>query len=88
MVSGPYSLVVLYLLVFTATPFALAHNFPSFGVWMHENPELQSPSSLHIFLGLLLGLHSVIMTNKVNANNNFKQEDDIFIWMMKGNKSM
>ena len=65
-----------------------AHIFPFLGVWMHENPELQSSSSLHCFVGLLLGLHSVIMTNKVNANNNFKQEDDIYIWMMKGNKSM
>ena len=43
----------------------------------HENPEPQSASSLHSFN--FLGLHSVSMTNKVNPNNNFQQEDNILI---------
>ena len=72
---------------FTAGAAGFAHFFP-FGVWTHENRGLQSASSLHALFALLSlppgpwGLHSVIMTNKANANNNFKQADDISIWMM------
>ena len=51
-------------------------------VLMHEDLELQCKSFLHSdnFLDLLSTLcPSVIITNKFNANNNFKQENDIFI---------